>query len=272
MLKKRPYTLAAMAITGLLCVANPAHAEGVAHNVSGNVALTSDYVFRGLTQSWGNPAVQEGVEYAGANGLVAGASGSSISDRSYPGGSMELDLYASYGRPIGKDWSWRAGVYSYLYPGANLDRTGLPSRSLNTVEANVALSWKNLTLKYNHSLSDYYSADVEQGYRGDSKDTGYLQLDLALPLADAWNLLLHAGHTHYTTRLLTPLAGGETSPDYTDLSAAVSYRFVANWSVSGGISHADNAAFYSHAVNYHDASDVRNVGGTRGFVTVQGTF
>src|SRR5690606_20760726 len=99
------------------------------------------------------PAVQGGVEYAGANGLVAGTSGSSISDRSYPGGSMELDLYASYGRQIGNDWSWRAGVYSYLYPGANLDRAGLASRSLNTVEANVALSWKTLSLKYNHALT-----------------------------------------------------------------------------------------------------------------------
>lgn len=272
MLKKRHYPLAAMATTGLLCIANPVHAEDASRNVSGNVALTSDYVFRGLTQSWGNPAVQGGVEYAGAGGLLAGASGSSISDRSYPGGSMELDLYASYGRPIGNDWSWRAGVYSYLYPGANLDRAGLSSRSLNTVEVNVALSWKTLTLKYNHALSDYYGADVEQGYRGDSKGTGYLQLDLALPLTDAWNLLLHAGHTHYTTSVLTPLAGGETSPDYTDLSAALSYRFVARWTVSGGVSHADNAAFYGRSVNYHDASDVRNIGGTRGFVSVQGTF
>ena len=272
MLKKHHYPLAAVAVTGLLCLASQARAEDAAGNVSGNVALTSDYVFRGLTQSWGGPALQGAVEYAGAGGLVAGVSGSSISDRSYPGGSIEVDLYASYGRPINDDWSWRVGVYSYLYPGANLDRAGLPSRSLNTVEANVTLSWKTLTLKYNHSLTDYYGADVEQGYRGDSKGTGYLQLDLALPLADAWNLLLHAAHTHYTTRLVTPLAGGESSPDYTDVSAAVSYRFAANWTVTGGITHADNAAFYGRAVNYHDASDVRNVGGTRGFVTVQGTF
>ena len=97
-------------------------------------------------------------------------------------------------------------------------------------------------------------------------------MDLDWPLADAWSLLLHAGHTHYTTRLLTPLAGGESSPDYSDVSAALSYQFAPNWSVIGGVTHADNAAFYGRAVNYHDASDVRNVGGTRGFVTVQGTF
>ncbi|MBN8947480.1 MAG: hypothetical protein J0I74_10245 [Rhodanobacter sp.] len=268
---KSRYALVAVLAGGLLLAAS-AQAEDNAGKLSGNLALTSDYIFRGLSQGWGGPAIQGGVEYAGASGFVGGASGSSISDRSYPGGSMEIDLYASYGRPIGNDWSWRAGVYSYLYPGANLDRAGLPSRSLTTVEANMALSWKILTVKYNHSLTDYFGADVEQGYRGDSKGSRYLQLDLDWPLADAWSLLLHAGHTHYTTRLLTPLAGGESSPDYSDVSAALSYQFAPNWSVIGGVTHADNAAFYGRAVNYHDASDVRNVGGTRGFVTVQGTF
>lgn len=268
---KTRYALAAVLAGGLM-LAVPAQAEDGAGQLTGNLALTSDYMFRGLSQSWGGPAIQGGVEYAGASGFVGGISGSSVSDRSYPGGSMEIDLYASYGMPISDDWSWRAGVYSYLYPGANLDHAGLPSRSLNTVEANAALTWKNLTLKYNHALGDYFGANVEQGYRDGSHGSSYLQLDLNLPLAEAWNLALHVGHTRYSTRLQVPLVGGHSSPDYTDVGATLSYRFAPGWTFSGGVTHADNAVFYGRVASYHDAADVRNLGGTRGFVTVQGSF
>lgn len=47
--------------------------------VSGNVAVTSDYMFRGLTQSWGRPAVQGGADYSNPDGFAAGFWGSSIS-------------------------------------------------------------------------------------------------------------------------------------------------------------------------------------------------
>lgn len=240
--------------------------------VTGNVAVTSDYIFRGLTQSWGGPAIQGGADYANPNGFAAGIAASSISERSYPGAAMELDLYASYGTAIGDNGSWRAGVYSYLYPRANLDQAGLASRSLNTVEAHAALSWSWLTLKYSHALTDYFGVDTEQGYRGDSKGTGYLQLDAAIPLAEAWTLGLHAAHTHYTTRLAVPLADGASDPSYSDVGVTLKYQFASQWSLSGGITHATNRDFYRHAASFLDAADTRNVGGTRGFLTVQGSF
>ncbi|HEY7871412.1 MAG TPA: TorF family putative porin, partial [Rudaea sp.] len=160
-----------------------AHATDVPEpSVTGNVAITSDYVFRGLTQTWGRPAIQGGADYAAANGFASGFWASSISERSYPGAAMELDLYASYGRTFGNGWSWRAGLYGYVYPGGNLDQANprLPSRSFDTLEANAALGWKWLTLKYNRALTDYFGADVEEGYLGNSRGTSYLQLDATL--------------------------------------------------------------------------------------------
>ncbi|HTH68428.1 MAG TPA: TorF family putative porin [Rhodanobacter sp.] len=239
---------------------------------AGNVALTSDYLFRGLTQTWGRPAIQGGADCTSPDGFAAGFWGSSISERSYPGGAMELDLYASYGRAIDSDWSWRAGLYGYVYPGANLDHAGLASRSFNTVEANVALSWKQFTLKYNHSLTDYFGVDTGQGYRGDSKGTGYLQLDAAFSLSDAWSLALHAGHTRYTTTLAAPLASGARDPGYSDVGATLKYQLATHWSLSAGLSHATNADFYRRTASFLDAGDTRNVGGSRGFVMLQGNF
>ncbi len=266
-------SLAATAALLLLGCSTLAHADDAPVNpLAGNVAVTSDYMFRGLTQTWGHPAIQGGADYANPNGFAAGFWGSSISERSYPGGAMELDLYASYGRAINSDWSWRAGLYVYVYPGANLDQAGLPSRSLNTAEANVALSWKMLTLKYNRALTDYFGVDTEQGYRGDSKGSDYLQLDALIPLSDAWSLALHAAHTHYTTTLAAPLTNGARNPGYNDIGATVKLQLASHWSLSGGITYASNTDFYRRTASFLDGRDTRNVGGSRGFVMLQGTF
>ncbi|WP_426702179.1 TorF family putative porin [Rhodanobacter sp. Col0626] len=269
---KLRYLAAATAFLSLGCAPVVRADDASAGPVTGNVAVTSDYMFRGLTQSWGHPAIQSGADYANPNGFAAGFWGSSISERSYPGGAMELDLYASYGRAINSDWSWRAGIYGYVYPGANLDQAGLPSRSLNTAEANVALSWKLFTLKYNRSLTDYFGVDVEQGYRSDSTGTGYLQLDATFPLDDAWSLALHAGQTRYTTTLMTPLANGAHDPGYSDFGATLKYQMAAHWSLSAGVTYATNADFYRRTSSFLDAGDTRNVGGSRGFVMLQGSF
>ncbi|KRE88758.1 hypothetical protein ASG87_09320 [Frateuria sp. Soil773] len=267
----KPLSLAAAAAFASLAVA--VHAgDAPASPVTGNVAVTSDYMFRGLTQTWGRPAIQGGADYTGPGGFAAGLWASSISERSYPGGAMELDLYASYGRSIDDDWSWRAGVYGYVYPGADLDRAGLSSRSFDTVEANAALSWKWLTLKYNRAITDYFGVDTEQGYRGDSKGTGYLQLDALIPLGAAWSLALHAGHTHYTTTLAAPLASGARDPGYSDFGATLKYQLAAHWSLGAGATHATNAAFYRRTSSFLDAGDTRNMGGSRVFVMLQGSF
>lgn len=238
---------------------------------TGNVALTSDYVFRGLTQTWGGPAIQGGADLAPGNGLSAGFWGSSVSDKSYPGASLELDLYASYGHAINDDASWRVGLYSYLYPNGNLDHVGLPSRSFDTFEANAALSWKWLTLKYSIALSDYFGIDTGMGYRGDSKGTGYLELNAAIPLDEAWSVALHAGHTNFATRLATPLADGTSDPDYSDFAATLKWQFAPRWSASVGVTYADNRAFYGRTASFEDAS-ILNVGGTRGIATLQANF
>src|SRR5262249_67795 len=141
--------------------ASTANAEDAAadapYAITGNVAVVTDYVFRGLTQAWGGPAIQGGGDLTMKNGFAAGFWGSSSRNKAYPGGAMELDLYANYGRQIDDDWSWRVGLYSYLYPKGNLDDVGLRSRSFNTVEAQASLTWKWLTLKYSDALTDFFA-------------------------------------------------------------------------------------------------------------------
>ncbi|WP_018973803.1 TorF family putative porin [Rudaea cellulosilytica] len=269
----KKYTFAILAFA-----ATAAHAQSDAsqetppYTVTGNVAVTSDYMFRGLTQTWGGPAVQGGFDLALANGFAAGTWASSVSDKTYPGAALELDLYASYGTQINDDWSWRVGLYGYVYPHGNLDDAGLRSRSFNTLEANAALAYKWLTLKYSHALTDYFGIDTEQGYRGDSKGASYVQLDAAIPLNTEWSLALHAGHTRIGTRLAVPYANGADDPDYSDYGASVKYQFSTHWNASLGATYASNKAFYGTTSSFRDATDTRDVGGTRGFAQLQGTF
>jgi uncharacterized protein (TIGR02001 family) len=267
--------------TSLLLVALPIAGTALAqaandadYTITGNAAVVSDYMFRGISQTWGEPAIQGGGDLTMKNGFAAGFWASSISKNSYPGGAMELDLYGSYGANFDADWSWRVGLYGYVYPGGGLDkaRPPLPNRSFNTLEANAALTWKWLTLKYNYSLTDYFAIDTEQGFRGDSKGTQYIQLDATIPLADQWSLALHAAHTDIPTSLVTPLPGGHTDPSYNDYGATLKFQFHPNWSVSGGVTNASNSAFYGHTVSFRNPNSIHDCGGTRGFVMLQATF
>lgn len=240
-----------------------------------NVDVTSDYIFRGITQTWGGPAIQGGVDYTFPDGRFAiGAWASSLSEKSFPGAAGELDLYASYGASFAEDWSWKVGAIAYLYPGGSLDeaRPALPGRKFNTVEVNASLSWKWLTLKYNHALTDYFAVDTEQGYKDDSKGTHYFQVDATWPIAEQWSLALHAGHTDFSTELASPLSSGEDDPSYSDFGATVKWQFTPQWNVNLNATHATNDDFYGDTVSFRNPSDTKDVGGTRAFVMLQGNF
>jgi uncharacterized protein (TIGR02001 family) len=266
------FLFAALPLCRLALAQDAANAPEAPHAITGNVAVVSDYVFRGITQTWGHPAIQGGADVTTNNGFAAGVWASSISERIYPGGAMELDLYANYGANFNDDWSWRVGLYGYVYPGGNLDeaKSRLAPRPFNTLEANAALTWKWLTLKYSRSLTDYFAIDTEQGYDGDSKGTGYLQLDAAIPLSSEWSLALHAAHTDIPARLVTPT--GSLDPSYSDFGATLKYQFFAHWNVSVGATYVTNKSLYEHTASFLDPADTKNVGGSRGFVMLQGTF
>ena len=94
-------------------VAGAALAGGVAHaEVSGNIALTSDYVFRGVNLSDG-PAVQGGFDWTEGQ-WYAGVWGSSLTE------GMELDVYGGW-TPSTGPVEWDLGLIGYFYPNADDD-------------------------------------------------------------------------------------------------------------------------------------------------------
>jgi len=99
-----------MAVIALLGLVNLSHA---ASPLTGNIGLTSNYIWRGVTQGADEAAISGGIDYAHDSGFYAGTWVSSLG-----GGNYEHDLYAGYGfkaGPVDLD----AGYISYRYPVGN---------------------------------------------------------------------------------------------------------------------------------------------------------
>lgn len=164
-------------------------AEQSEHTLTGNVGLFSQYIFRGLTQTDRDPALQGGFDYSHSSGFYAGTWASNISwlrdfNAYQSGGSLEWDFYGGVKGSFGKsDFGYDLGLLYYWYPG-----DAAPGFvKANTFEAYGALTWKWLSVKYSHSL------DNKTFGVADSRNTWYLDLSANVPVTDKLNIQAHWG-------------------------------------------------------------------------------
>jgi uncharacterized protein (TIGR02001 family) len=155
--------LAALAIPGVAMAADSPF--------SGNVSLTTDYLYRGITQTDHRGAIQGGFDYVNPNGFYAGTWGSNISWLGAPGSSLELDTYAGYSAGFATDFTYDVGFLRYNYAGEYAPGTV----SANTNEIYGSIGWKMLTLKYSRSTGNLF------GF-ADSSGSGYLDLSASYTL------------------------------------------------------------------------------------------
>jgi uncharacterized protein (TIGR02001 family) len=105
-MKKTIKTTAALSVL----VASGVMSSVASAELTGNVGVTSNYIWRGVTQSADEAAVSGGIDYAHDSGFYAGAWTSNLSGSQY-----ELDLYAGFGGEAGQ-MSYDLGVIQYMYP------------------------------------------------------------------------------------------------------------------------------------------------------------
>ena len=130
---------AGAAAVALLALSGAASAEDRQFGWSVNVGGTSDYIFRGVSQTDGDPAFQAGVDFSYGI-LYAGIWGSNTDD-AFTNSSAEIDFYAGI-KPVLGPVTFDFGVIYYSYPGANPDSVLLPD--LNYVELKAGYSWSAL--------------------------------------------------------------------------------------------------------------------------------
>ncbi|MBF8179406.1 MAG: TorF family putative porin [Burkholderiaceae bacterium] len=162
-----------------------AHAEDVIpeHSFTGNLSVVSDYRFRGISQTFKQPAVQGGFDYAHSSGFYVGNWNSNVSGNSFTDGSIEMDLYGGYKFNITPDVAADVGVLYYYYPGAQI----VGGKKYNTTEVYGSVGYKWFTLKYSHAVSDFFGAP-------DSKNSNYLELNANFEVMDKTTLGFHVGH------------------------------------------------------------------------------
>ena len=104
--------------------------------VSANVSFTTDYIWRGMTQSDGTE-IQGGFDYEADYGFYAGIWGSNVNFNN--GNGQELDYYAGYGFDLG-DVGVDVGYITYDYPDSTPD--------IKFEEIYLGLSFGDLGLTY----------------------------------------------------------------------------------------------------------------------------
>ena len=124
--------------------------------VSANVALTSNYIFRGVTQNNEDPALQGGFDWEDKSGFYLGVWGSSVDF----GGdeSTELDFYGGYGFDLAPGFSADIGLTLFKFFG------GDSASDSDVEEAHLGLSYAGFDLYYYLGLSDFDSDTIELSY------------------------------------------------------------------------------------------------------------
>ena len=204
------------------------------HSVSGNMAIVSDYRFRGISQTFLQPAIQGGVDYAHKSGLYVGNWNSSVSSLSYNnGGGIEMDIYGGWKGEVAKDISLDAGLLQYYYPNAKIVTAG-GTEKYNTLEAYVGASWKWISLKYSHAISDFFGLTTDTG-GSNSKGSNYIDLSASYEVMPKLSLVGHIGHQKVKNY---------SNLDYTDYKLGVTYD-LSGWMLGAAYvsTNADKALY-----------------------------
>lgn len=169
-----PLLFAVGAIAGLMSLGATAQAA----DFSGTAALTSDYVWRGSTQTSGDAAVQASFKVASESGFYASVWGSNVEFAPEIEASSELDFSVGWGKSLNDDWAVDVNVLHYRYPATTVD-----------------LDWTELNGTVTYAGNYWASVGVsDEALGGDAAGT-YALLGAKFPVSDAFRF--EAGVAHY---------------------------------------------------------------------------
>ncbi len=160
-----------MALLLLVCLGGGhAHAQ-----VSGSVALVSDYLYRGISLSQGDPVLQLNLNVDGPDGWYAGAFASRIKFDAARWGDVLLISYAGRAMRLDSGLAWDAGFSNYTYRGGS-------GRNYN--EVHLGLGVENVRGRVS------YSPD----YLGNKARTVYADVSASHALGGGVSAFAHAGY------------------------------------------------------------------------------
>lgn len=177
-----------------------AEAEEEESNFSWNLALTSDYVFRGVSQTLREPALQGGLDYSfGDSGFYIGTWGSNV-DFGDGGPDLEVDTYVGWNADVSDSLNLDVMLTRYNYLGAE--------SGYGDIDYNELIG----TLTWNEMLA------FQLAYTNDYVNTGesstYVNVTGNWDLGNEFGLTAGIGRTDF-----------EDSDGYTDWTIGVNRQF-----------------------------------------------
>lgn len=146
----------------------------------GSLGAATDYVFRGLSQSDGQPSAQGDGHYYWNTGAFAGLWGATVERGMDRGTTAEFNAYLGYAWPIGSDCSAKVTAIHYDYPW-NRPRRRYNYDELAATAAYVDYVFLTVTASPDTSReSTRYSTDRRAAFSYD--------LILRLPLPHDWSV------------------------------------------------------------------------------------
>ena len=281
-------TAIALAASGLFATAAfaqtaPAAPEAPeASPLTANVSVTSDYRYRGISQSNFKPAIQGGFDYAHESGFYIGNWNSSISwisdaapatanTNNRVTAPVEMDFYAGIKKElIGEGFASDLGVLQYYYPTSGLNVSGTAANP-NTTEIYAAqnFTFGGLTgfAKFSYSVSPIF---------GFANSTGSYYPDLTMNYdTGVWGLALnaHVGYQYVAGNVQgsTPNVTNGSLYSYTDWKLGVTKDFGAGLSLSAAYIGTDAGKNAAGTYNYVSPAG-KNLGGSTGVLTLTKTF
>ncbi len=232
---KKTLLILATATAAALPSISFAQAAAAASPLTGNLALVSDYRFRGLSQSYLLPAIQGGIDWSHSSGLYLGNWNSSVSGNQYANGaSLEMDFYGGYKMPLGDVTLDFGGLY-YYYPGAYYNGfAGKPK--YDNFEVYVGAAMGPFSAKLSVAVTDFFGLDETVGGKG-SSGSYYIDLNYSTEIMPKLTLGAHLGYQN--VRNYSDLS-------YMDYKLGVTYDWTG-WMLGAAIvgTDADKALYFA---------------------------
>jgi uncharacterized protein (TIGR02001 family) len=257
-----------------LATANGQEEDTSAITISGAATLTSDYRFRGVSQSDEGMAVQGGITISHDSGFYVGAWGSNLAGwGTFGGANMELDLIAGFKLPVGEG-TLDAGLTWYMYPSgaSNTDFAELYAKLSGTVGP-IGLTGTVAYAPQQEALGNWFPV-VGPADPGDKEDNLYLAGDATYAVDGApITLKAHIGYsdgnpglgpngtsiaptgTYFDWSLgadIVPISGLTLSVAYvdTDISEAEASLIRPNFATLDGDSISDATVVFSITASF----------------------
>jgi uncharacterized protein (TIGR02001 family) len=158
------------------------------HEISTNVAISTDYIYRGGSQTREQPAISGGFDYGHASGVYAGVWASNVDFGN--SANIEIDYYGGIAGELSNGIGWDVGGLYYQYPGVKSSDDVGGDFDFFEVYGNLEYTFSNVQLQPTIGTFIAYSPD----YFGEVGDSYYVAIDLGFSLPYGIGLAFQYGN------------------------------------------------------------------------------